>query len=277
MLDQIKQIQEQALAAAVKGQWTQAIEKNKELIAANPKDITSFLRLGYAYLQSGNLTEAKKAYNRALEIQPVNQIARNNLDKIKIIGSDKGTIDASTSQIDPNLFLNVIGKTKVVELLNIGLPPIVARLKVGEEVYCKVKKRRLEIRDKDNNYIGAFPDDISKRLIYFMDEGSTYAIYVKDANKSTVSVFVKEIKKGKTVHRYTSFPKNIQDDLKLMHQDEFEEGSEKEHDSEDEETETENDKEAPVDIEALAEEAPTHEYYSDSDVNFEDDFDDEEE
>jgi hypothetical protein len=40
MLDQIKQIQEQALAAAVKGQWTQAIEKNKELIAANPKDIT---------------------------------------------------------------------------------------------------------------------------------------------------------------------------------------------------------------------------------------------
>ncbi|HLL60577.1 MAG TPA: tetratricopeptide repeat protein [Candidatus Nitrosocosmicus sp.] len=272
MFDNQKRLQEDALSAAVAGDWESAIHKNTELVELNNRDISAYLRLGFAYLQQNKLKEAKKAYQKALEIQPVNQIARSNLDKINILGDEPVSTEQSTMQIDPNLFLNVIGKTKVIELLNIGQLPVLARLKVGQEVDFKVKKRRIEIRDKKDNYLGVFPDDISKRLIYFMEEGSEYAIYIKEASKNSVLIFIKEIKKGKNVQKYTSFPKNIQDDLKLMHQDEDSEDHDKEHDEEDLEDLS---KEAPVDIEALAEESQPSDYYSDVDVSFDEDRDEE--
>lgn len=275
MMDIIQKIQEEALEAAVKGDWNKAIEKNNLIIQKNAKDVYAYLRLGFAYLQVGKLSDAKKAYNNALEIQPINQIALMNVEKIKILTSEKQNI-GSSSPIDPNLFLNVVGKTKVIELLTLGELAVIARLQVGQPVLFKVKRHRIEIRDKDNNYIGIFPDDISKRLIFFIQEGSEYEIYIKESTKNSVHVFIKEVKKGKTVQKYTSFPKNIQDDLKFMHQDEESDTEEKAHVGSEEDSEEEMEEhEKPIDIEALAEETPSSDYFSDVEVPFEDEAEEE--
>lgn len=256
MNKQLSQLHDQANNAAIAGNFTEAIRLNEEIIVLAPEDVDAYLRLGFAFLQKKELENSKKAYKQALKLEPINQIARNNLDKIKILekGPNAHLLDHSDQDmsLNPNLFLNVLGKTKEITLVNIGQADVLATLKIGQYVELKVKKRRVEVRDNKGEYVGALPDDISKRLIFFLDAGSTFIVYIKAASKNSVDIFIKEEKKGAKVKGYTSFPKNIQDDLKDM-------GS----DNDDEQTSDENAEnaieedevgmhESEVDLEALA-------------------------
>ena len=62
--------------------------------------------------------------------------------------------------------------------------------------------------------MGCLPDDISKRILFFLDASSEYEIIVKEATKSNVEIFAREVKKGTKVKNFISFPDNIQDDMK---------------------------------------------------------------
>lgn len=211
---------ESAINEAVKGNWNEAIVLNKEILKFNEDSIDPYLRIGYAHMQLNEFNEAKKYYLEAIKIQSGNQIAKNNLEKIKILTDKNAKPSKSKSlkeiKIDPNLFLNVLGKTKILNLVNIGHVEVLVQLTIGEEVFLKEKKRRIEVRTKDNEYVGAFPDDLSKRIIFFLKNKSEYMIYIKEATKSNVEIFIKEIKKGKKVAKYISFPKDVQDNMKLM-------------------------------------------------------------
>lgn len=270
-------LQERAINEALNGHFQKAIDFNKEIVRADSNNLEAYLRLGFASFQINDFKNAHKYYLKALKIQPANQIAKINLDKLKILGkrSRHKVTEKNTSSLDPNLFLNVIGKTKVVPLVNLGQINLLAKLKVGQRVYLKIKKRRVEIRNENNEYIGALPDDISKRLIFFIEAGSHYIAYIKEAAKNQVDVFLKEEKKGKKVERYSSFPRNIQDDLKIMSVPEGDEDNLGVEKTPHEEAE-EDGKEKPVDIEALAEEIEEKEYYPEN-AHFKEDKEDFEE
>ncbi len=257
MNKQLSQLHDQANNAAIAGNFQEAIRLNEEIIALAPHDVDAYLRLGFAHLQKKDLENSKKAYKQALKLEPINQIARNNLDKIKILekGPNAHLLDHSDQDIslNPNLFLNILGKTKEITLVNIGQADVLAKLKIGQYVELKVKKRRVEVRDNKNEYIGALPDDISKRLIFFLDAGSTFIVYIKAASKNSVDIFIREEKKGAKVKGYTSFPKNIQDDLKDMGSDHDEEHEADEHvEATADEDEEVGIHESEVDLEALA-------------------------
>lgn len=227
----LAKLHEQANDAAIVGDFILAIKLNQDIIRETPHDADAYLRLGFAYLQTGDFMSSKQAYRQALKIEPMNQIARNNLDKIKILEKDTDPSSASDGpahSVNPNLFLNVLGKTKEVTLVNIGQADVLAKLKIGELVEFKIKKRRVEVRDANNEYVGALPDDISKRLIFFLEADSSFLVYIKAASKNYVDIFIKEEKKGAKVRGFATFPKNIQDDLKMMNADinDGEEGSE---------------------------------------------------
>jgi hypothetical protein len=74
----------------------------------------------------------------------------------------------------------------------------------------KNKKRRLEVRSLNGDYIGALPDDICKRLSYFLEKESIYQTFIKEASLSRILVFIKEVRKGEDVKGYISFPTNNQ-------------------------------------------------------------------
>ncbi|OGK44846.1 hypothetical protein A2957_03050 [Candidatus Roizmanbacteria bacterium RIFCSPLOWO2_01_FULL_38_11] len=215
---EIEQLHKKAVDAALDFNWDTAIRINLQIIKLDNNYIDAYLSLGYAYLETGRLTHAKKYYREALKIDPANMIAHNNIDKISILSKKGSKISPSKNgvELDPDIFMNIRGKTKVISLLNLGQPEILVKLKIGEKVDLKVKKRRIEVRTKEGDYIGALPDDISKRLIFFLDGKSEYTTYIKAATKNSVDVFIKEERKGKKVSDYLSFPDNIQDDLKKL-------------------------------------------------------------
>lgn len=216
-MNNIEQLEQQAINSAVNSRWEEAIEFNKQIIAQDENNIDAYLRLGFAYLQSNQIEQAKKYYKKALKLQPANQVANENLERIKILKEKTNKKDLGKQvSLDPNLFLEISGKTKSVILVNLGQKDILAQLTAGQEVFLQHKKRRIEVRTKNREYIGSLPDDISKRLSIFIKAGSTYTSYVKEANLNRIVIFIREENKAAKVTRYTSFPRNIQAQLEEM-------------------------------------------------------------
>ena len=67
LYEEIKQeiLEKQAIDSAINSDWKTAIKYNKKIIASDKKNLDSYLRLGFAYLQSRDLVNAKKYYKKA--------------------------------------------------------------------------------------------------------------------------------------------------------------------------------------------------------------------
>ena len=207
-------LEQKAIDAAIAYQWTEAIKLNKKILLENKKNLSALLRLAFAYLQTDNLVKAKKIYRQVLKIQPINSIAKENLERIKILQSKKIKKNKKDKILfNPDLFLETIGKTKTVKLVNLGQKNILAQLMVGQEVVMKTKKRKVEIRTKDGEYIGSLPDDLSKRLRLFLKAKSQYSVFIKENSLNNLIVFIREDKKGRKVASFTSFPVNLAKNL----------------------------------------------------------------
>lgn len=258
---QIEKLHNQAVNSALARNWDEAIRLNQKILGFNEDNIDALLAISYAYMEKGDLKKARQSYKRALKVDPTNIIARNNSEKIAILlskGSHDHNADAGEVVRDPDIFINIKGKTRAVTLINIGQAAVLAKLKIGEKVELKVKKRRLEARNKKGEYIGCLPDDVSKRLIFFIEAETVYDTYIKSSTKNSVDIFIREKSKGEKVEHYISFPDNIQDDMKTFmgKDDEDEDGD---HSSVEEgadgDVDSDNDEESDVlidDIEELA-------------------------
>jgi len=211
-MDKITQLEKQAIDAAISANWKDAINLNEEIIDHNKKNIDAYLRLGFALMQNGNFIKAKTYYRKALKLQPGNYVINENLERIKILTSKKIS-KTKHPNLDPYLFLEIPGKTKTITLVNCGQKSILARLSIGQPALIIPKKRRIEIRSIDHEYLGCLPDDLSKRMTIFIKAGSSFSCFIKEARLKNITIFLKEEKKGKRVSKYASFPINIQSNL----------------------------------------------------------------
>lgn len=70
-----------ALGAA--RQFREAVEQYSAVISRDPRNVEAHCNLGYAFSKMGRLDEAKAEFQKALEIEPGNEMARANLDLIE--------------------------------------------------------------------------------------------------------------------------------------------------------------------------------------------------
>lgn len=242
-------LDKQAIEAAINLNWKEAIELNKKILKLDKKNIDAHIRLAFASLQANKIPDAKKFYKTALKLQPGNRAIIENLERIKVLQGKKGKLPKNKLvNLDPNLFLETPGKTRSIVLVNPGQKNILAQLTIGQHVTLVPKKRKIEVRTQNKDFIGALPDDISKRLTIFIKAGSEFTAYIKESNLSRVIVFVREDKKGKKVIKYTSFPTNMQSKLTEMSRDEEAGG-----------TEEDTEELSEIDLEKLAEVLATEE------------------
>ncbi len=241
-MENIEELEKTAIEAAINSQWDKAIEMNKKILKMDKNNLDALLRLGYAFFQSNDWENAEKIYKKVLKIQNVNSAAQEFLEKIKILKEKKITrYQKTTLVIDPNLFLEVPGRTTTVELINLGQKNILAQLNISQKMIFKIRRRKVEVRTEKNQYVGSLPDDLSHRLILFIKAKSEYSCYIKEITLKKVVVFIKEEKKGSRVKNFISFPKNLQSNIQPL------KDTESEVDQEEEELEIENE------VEELAE------------------------
>jgi len=193
-----------AVNAALSQNWLEAIAINKKILSDAPKDIGALNRLGFALLKTGKVTDGKQIFEKVLKLDKYNRIAQNNIKKIESL--KKNASDCIRDcPVSPLLFLEEPGKTKIIECVNVASSQTLSSLSSGQEVFLKLKKHGIDIRDTKNLYIGALPDDLSFKLLTFIHAGNSYSVHIKGLTKSCVSVFIRELKRGNKFKNQSSF------------------------------------------------------------------------
>jgi hypothetical protein len=192
----------QAIQTALTGDWDRAITFNQMLLEDNPDDIDTLNRLAYAQASLGNIKEAKNIYQKVLNLDIQNPIALRNLKRLNSTFSTKAQATPPNLKMT-NLFIEEPGKTKVIELINVAEQKITSQLRCGEFLSLSVKRSKIFVLDNQKQYIGMLPDDISRRLIEFINGGNEYEAYVKTVQANKVIIFVRELKRG-TRYKYQS-------------------------------------------------------------------------
>lgn len=191
-----------AIEAALSGDWTRAIELNSALFDEYPEDISILNRLGHAYSEVGQVNKASATYKKVLEIDPYNPIAKRNLERLSTLrGSDlkpKGT-----RTLDPDIFLEEPGKTKTIELVDLAMPKVLIQLRVGDLVICKPSKTDVTVLSEENSRLGKLEPVWGKEVAMALSLGSTFSAVVKsikigkDPKDSSLSIFLRETKRSK--------------------------------------------------------------------------------
>lgn len=195
-----------AISAALNSSWQKAIEVNEQILNEDPKDIDALNRLAYAHLEMGKSQKAHLLYKKVLLIDPYNPIALKNIARVKEF---RGTFHKSSFSQKPRtlatVFLEEPGKTKVVNLLKLGSKSVLVLLRIGDSLTLSPKKHYITVLDRDQNYVGSLPDDISFRLIDFIRRGNKYEVFVRSVEKNMVLVFLRETFRSSRMKNISSF------------------------------------------------------------------------
>lgn len=195
-----------AIQFALSHDWKQAIIINTDILEKDATDTEAMCRLAFAYSQLGQIEEAKKVYRKVLSIDKYHSIAKKNLDRISMVAkSSAQTPDRMRTPVSPNLFIEEPGKTKTVVLRNIAPVKRLAGINIGDVVTLYAKNHSIEVRDQDKIYLGALPDDIAFRMIRFLKAGNAYQVHIKNVHKNTLSVFIRETRRGKRYSMQSTF------------------------------------------------------------------------
>jgi len=206
-MDEIKNLEKQAIDAAFSNNWQEAVKLNKKILKLDKKNLEAILRLGFSYFQLQRFDEAKKIYQKGLKIQPNHPVILNYLQKIEAIEERKEKEKTQKKIVfDPELFLEIPGKTKSVALVNLGQKNVLAKLSIGQKVLPLIRRRKVIIKTENNEFIGNLPDDIGKRLIILIKGGNKYLAFIKEVSLNRVVVFLKEEEKSKKFKNIISFP-----------------------------------------------------------------------
>jgi tetratricopeptide (TPR) repeat protein len=83
-MDDLDLLEEEAVQAAIDGDWQVAIKANKELIKLGHKTVAIYNRLGKAYSETQKWDKAIKCFENSLKLDPVNSVAQKGLNNAKM-------------------------------------------------------------------------------------------------------------------------------------------------------------------------------------------------
>lgn len=79
----IEELEEKAVNLAISKNWQEAVKINLLILEKDKDNSDALNRLGCAYINLKELTKAKKYFKKALEIDPLDNIAGRNLKLLK--------------------------------------------------------------------------------------------------------------------------------------------------------------------------------------------------
>ena len=200
-------LEEQAVKAALAQNWLKALEINKKILKDFPQNIAALNRLGRAYWEMGKVTQAQKTYKKVLKFDSLNPIANKNLKRLARGGqAKKFTNKKNTFTPSGKIFLEEPGKTKIVRLVRLAPPSVLAQQDNADPVIMTVKKRAVSVSSEDGSYLGAIPEDLAARLIRLIKGGNQYQAFVKSVDHQRLEIFIREVSRAKKFFNNPSFP-----------------------------------------------------------------------
>jgi|CXWL01.1.fsa_nt_gi hypothetical protein len=184
---------DQAIQLAMQSRWVEAIAANRQIISAFPEDrpttAAAYNRLAKALSEVGKIKEAREAYQKTLELEPSNAIARKNLARL---ATAKAKTDPDRAQqVDTSLFIEEMGKSGITRLKPANIKTL-ATLSAGDEVALKVVGSRFTVETMAGEYIADVEPKLAIRLTRLVAGGNHYTAAVTAIDGDSVRVIIKE-------------------------------------------------------------------------------------
>jgi len=199
-----KQMADQAIKLAISSRWDEAAQLNRELVKLFPDDADGFNRLGKALTELGQVTEARGCYGKTLEIDPTNQIAKRNLDKLATM-RDSAAASAAQSQLDTRLFIEETGKAGATTLQAVDMAQA-EKLDAGDLVELRLQGNAVNVHTKAGDYVGMVEPRIGLRLARMMAGGNQYSAALVSITGGDIKVMIRETYQHHSLIGRVSFP-----------------------------------------------------------------------
>ncbi len=200
---------QQAQQLAADGEWAEAVALNGEILGGAPNDVQALNRLGKALSELGRYGEAHGSYAKALELDPANQIARRNLQRLEPLKDREGDDQAAErrrTQARQSMFIEEIGKTRVTELVKLADDATLARMTSGDQVELRTEKKAIVVYSEDGLRLGQLDPRLSQRLITLLVGGNRYSAAVTAVEPGLLRVIVRETYQHPSQAGRLSFP-----------------------------------------------------------------------
>jgi hypothetical protein len=202
-----RQRTERAIKLAMASKWDEAVQENQAILTAFPKDVDTHNRLGKALTELGRYADGRAAYERALELDPNNTIARKNLQRLATLGEAAPPTDGGRQKVDPDLFIEETGKTGVT---NLQRPEreVLQRMTAGDKVQLKRQGNALIVETTGGEYLGLTEPRLALRLTRLMDTGNEYAAAIASISPAGDQgrIIIKETRQAPANVGRLSFP-----------------------------------------------------------------------
>ena len=197
---------DQAVQAALEADWAKAVELNTKILEANAEDLEARNRLGRALLETGKLDEAKAAYADVLKAEPNNPIALRNVARLGTLLEHKTKTNATKSKTQPRLFIEDMGKTGILRLINPAPPQVVAKYSPGAEAELRERDGLIAVHARDGELLGFLEPKVGRRLLDLINTGNQYVVAVVSNDQQNPRVAIRETLQSPENAQRISFP-----------------------------------------------------------------------
>ena len=207
-----KQQADIAIQMALQGRWEQAVGLNRSILESFPADVDACNRLGKALTELGRYADASDSYMKAIEIDPLNLIARKNLSRLATLGKTapkKKSKKVASQKLSPEMFIEERGKTTITELARPDME-VVNQLTAGDIVkLARDKKGNVFVQTIAGERFGDVEARLGQRLVKLLDGGNEYVTAISSLHEDGVKLFIRETLQGASQTGKLSFPATV--------------------------------------------------------------------
>ncbi|MDE3192990.1 MAG: hypothetical protein KGN00_04810 [Chloroflexota bacterium] len=202
----MRTLADQAIAAALDADWVRAAELNKQILDADPEDAEAGDRHGRALLELGKLEEARAAYQTVLKAFPHDPIALRQITRIGTLLEEKRKADPTRSKTQTRLFIEDMGKTGILRLVNPAPGNVLARYSPGAEAELREQEGLLAVHAHDGMLLGFLEPKVGRRLIEMIRSGNGYVVALVTNDGVNPRVAIREVLQSPENADRISFP-----------------------------------------------------------------------
>lgn len=202
----VRAFTEQAVAAALDADWARAAELNQKILETSPDDVEARNRLGRALVEQGRLDEAKTAFTEVLKAEPYNSIAIRGSQRVNVLLEHKAKSVVTNTKTQPRLFIEDMGKTGILRLINPAPAHILARYSSGAECDLREQEGLLAVHARDGELLGFLEPKVGRRLIDLIRTGNQYVSAIVSNDPANARVAIREVLQSAENASRISFP-----------------------------------------------------------------------
>jgi tetratricopeptide repeat protein len=202
----VRAFAEQATVAALEAQWVRALELNQKILEIAPDDVDARNRLGRALLEQGKLEDAKTAFTEVLKSEPYNSIALRQQARVIALLEHKTKPNTTMTRTQPRLFIEDMGKTGILRIINPAPVHVLAKYSPGAECELREQEGLLALHARDGELVGFLEPKVGRRLIDLLRTGNEYVAAIVSTDPQNARIAIREISQSPENASRISFP-----------------------------------------------------------------------